>query len=276
MADGRQSVEAHYGRGDLAGIIEGALKKAGKDMGSLAPADLAAIDEFHVRGRAASLELAAQMGLDDSMHVLDIGSGVGGGARLLAAEYGCRVTGIDLTEAYCRAATTITGWVGLDKLVDYRQGDALALPFADASFDAAWTQHTAMNIADKPAMYAEAHRVLRPGGPFAVYDILQGAGGEVLYPVPWAQDPAISFLVTPEAMRELLTGAGFEIVAWRDTTSLGRDWFQEIIARAREGGPPPLGWHLLLGPVIREMGRNQGRNLAEGRIALIEAVCRRA
>ncbi|MDP6574796.1 MAG: methyltransferase domain-containing protein [Rhodospirillales bacterium] len=268
-----ERVARHYEKADIVAVIEGALRAAGKDPANLEPADLAPVDEFHVRGRTATKELAGRLGVDGTMHVLDVGSGLGGPSRLLAAEYGCRVSGIDLTAAYCEAAAVLAGWVGLDGLVSYRQGDALDLPFDDNAFDAAWTIHAAMNISDKPRMYAEVRRVLRPGGRFAVYDVLQGAGGEAFYPAPWARHPSISFLVTPDELRALLAEAGFAITGWRDTTELGRDWFRQVAARLSGGGPPPLGFHLLLGEGFAEMAGNQRRNLEENRIAMIEAVC---
>ncbi len=274
MKADESAVDDHYGRGDIVAAIRDGLARAGKDLDALVPDDLAPVDEFHVRGRAATLELAERLAPNEASHVLDVGSGLGGASRMLAAGYGCRVTGIDLTESYCRAAATFAGWVGLDHLVEYRQGSALALPFEDASFDAAWTQHVAMNIEDKGAMYAEVRRVLGPGGRFAIYDVLQGAGGAVRYPVPWAREPSISFLVTPDELRDLLVAAGFEIESWRDTTALARDWFREVAARIAEDGPPPLGWHLFLGADFKDMAANQRRNLKEDRVALIEAVAR--
>lgn len=272
----RDHIERHYTHGDVVKAIVDGLRGAGKDLANLTPSDLAAVDEFHVRGREASVELAQQLGLNGTMRVLDVGCGLGGSSRLLAADFGCKIIGIDLTEAYIRAASTIAGWVDLDHLVEYRQGDALHLPFEEKSFDVVWTQHVAMNIPDKGEMYSEAHRVLKPRGSFAIYDVLQGLGGELLYPVPWAREPSISFLVTPAKLRELLVDAGFEIISWRDTTAAGRKWFREVTARIREGGPPPLGFHLLLGPDFAEMAENVRRNLEENRAALIEVICQRA
>jgi MPBQ/MSBQ methyltransferase len=271
-----KSVEQHYRRGGLVDAIRAALRKAGKDPEHLTPADLAPIDEFHVRGREATLELAEKLEPKPEDRVLDIGSGLGGAARLLASTYGCHVTGIDLTDEYCRAAATLAEWVGLSGRVEYRQADALDLPFGDSAFDIAWTQHAAMNIPDKARLYAEAHRVLKPGGRFALYDILQGPDGPVHFPVPWAREPAISHLVTPDELKRSLEGTGFEIVSWRDTTAAGRDWFIEMSRRIRESGLPPLSFGLLFGPEFAHMAENQRRNLEENRIALIEAVCRKA
>jgi ubiquinone/menaquinone biosynthesis C-methylase UbiE len=219
------AVEEHYTRRDLTGAIREALQQAGKDPADLQPLDLAAVDEFHIRGRQATLELGDRLKPNSSDRVLDIGSGLGGASRALAAAYGCHVTGIDLTEEYCRTARELASWVSLDDKVQYQQADALNLPFPDASFDIAWTQHVAMNIADKATLYREAYRVLKLGGWFAIYDVLQGDGGEVVFPVPWAREPSISHLVTPEELRRLLEQTGFEVEHWQDTTAWGRDWF---------------------------------------------------
>ena len=207
--------------------------------------------------------------------MLDVGSGVGGPSRHLASAYGCRVTGLDLSEAYCRAATLLAERVGLADRVAYHRGDALAMPFADRTFDAAITQHAAMNIGDKAALYAEVFRVLRPGGVFGLYDLLRGGGGgDFLYPVPWARDPSTSFLVTAGELRALLEGAGFEVVGWRDTSAEALAWYEEARRRAAAEGPPAIGLHLLFAD-FPEMARNMVANMAEGRLAPTEVVCRR-
>jgi ubiquinone/menaquinone biosynthesis C-methylase UbiE len=155
------AIASHYCEDlELADAIAQNLRSAGKDLRKLTTADLIIVDEFHIRGRKATLELAAQMNLTPRSHVLDIGSGLGGPARTLAETYGCRVTGIDLTTAFCDAATEMLDWVGLGDCVSFKQGDATSLPFPDKTFDAAMTLHVAMNIAAKDKMYMEARRVL--------------------------------------------------------------------------------------------------------------------
>lgn len=270
-----KSVQAHHTRSDLGSLILAALAKAGKDLKRLTPEDLAPIDEFHIRGRAATLELAQAASVDSTKHVLDVGSGIGGTSRCLAREFGCRVTGIDLTDEYCRAAAMLSDLMGLSELVDYRQGDATNLPFPGASFDIVWTEHVAMNIPDKPELYREMHRVLKPGGTLAIYDILAGPSGPVLFPVPWARTTESSFLATPDELRNLLEEAGFNIAAWSDTTHAARAWFVALAEKIRKEGMPPLGFHVLLGTDFQVMAQNQRRNLEEGRIVLAQVVAKR-
>jgi ubiquinone/menaquinone biosynthesis C-methylase UbiE len=267
-------VASHYSEDRaLADVIAQNLQSAGKDLKNLTTADLATVDEFHIRGRKATLELAAHMKLGAASQVLDIGSGLGGPARTLAETYGCRVTGIDLTPAFCDAAGAMSAWVGLDKLTTFRQGDATKLPFGDRQFDAAMTIHVAMNIPAKDRMYAEARRVLKPGGIFAVYDVLQGEGGGVLYPVPWAREPSISHLATPEQMQSLLTGAGFRLLAVQDSTDESQSFFEKMTAQMAQTGKPPVAWRLFLGDDFPTMAQNQVRNVRERRIRTVTFIC---
>ena len=268
-------VEAHYQHQNLEADILAALAAAGKDLNHLKPEDLAPFDEFHIRGRKATLELARELNLSESSRVLDVGSGLGGPSRCLAQEFGCHVTGIDLSREYCEVAGMLAKRLGLELLVSYCHGNAVDMPFKDATFDLLWTQHAAMNIADKDTLYREMWRVLKPGGKLAIYDVLEGAGGAVCFPVPWACDSSASFLASPESLRKTLEGIGFEILLWRDTTETCRSWFSHLGDKIRTEGYPPLGIHLLLGPDFRIMAQNQVRNLEENRISVIEAVLRR-
>jgi ubiquinone/menaquinone biosynthesis C-methylase UbiE len=151
---GADALNRHYGRPDLIEAILSAVRAAGMNIEALTPDDLAPVDQFHTRGKAATIELAQLAGLTAGMHVLDVGGGLGGPARTLAAEFGCSVTVLDLTEDYVRAGEQLSARTGLGERVSHRHGSALALPFAEGSFDAAWTQHSSMNIEDKAQMYA--------------------------------------------------------------------------------------------------------------------------
>jgi SAM-dependent methyltransferase len=261
----RSAVAAHYAGHDLLARLDEALRAAGKDPDHLTIDDLAPADEFHTRGRAATEEVAAVLPGTVAGLVLDVGSGLGGTARFLAARRGLEVVGIDLSADYAAVAEALTRRCGLAGRARFLAGDALALPFRAASFAAACTQHAAMNIADKAALYAGIARVLRPGGSFVLHDVLQGPGGAVRHPVPWARDPATSFLVDPPTLEHLLAAAGFWIVERRDRRAASVAWFEALAARAA-GGSPPVGLHLLFGSLFAEMRRNLLVNLREERI----------
>jgi SAM-dependent methyltransferase len=268
-------IEEHYGAEPLLARIEEALRRAGLGDQSLGWADLVPLDQFHVRGLCATRELAESLGIGVGANVLDVGCGLGGPSRFLAATYGCHVTGIDLSQPFVDAAQMLTERAGLSDLVTFRQANALNLPFADESFDHAWTQHVAMNIADRAGFYASMRRVLRPGGCLAIYDAVAGDCGPPIFPVPWARVPETSFLLTPEAMREALARAGFAEVSWADKTDAGQAWAAEMQAKP-EAKPTPLGLHIVMGPQFAEMAANLGRNLQEGRVRLVQAIMARA
>ncbi len=274
-ASTQHPVERHYGRAGLAERILDALRAAGKDPEALQPEDLTPVEEFHIRGRQATEELAALAKVGAGMQVLDVGCGVGGPARFLARVHGCHVIGVDLTAEFVRTAQMLTERVGLGERVTFHQADALDMPFEDAAFDLAWTQHAAMNISDRPRLYAEIARVLAPGGRLAVYDIVARSGEPLEFPVPWAGRPELSHLVTADDMRALLEDVGFAVEAWRDVTSAGTAWAQDRIARINEE-PGPLSPELNMGPDWRDKVTNLVRNLEAGRIALIQAVLVRA
>ena len=265
----------YSGPGGLVAAIGAALDSSDLDRTALRPADLAPVDEFHIRGRAASLEIIEALDPDADSHVLDLGSGLGGPARTLVEVTGCTVTGVDLTPDFCEVATALSEWTGLSGRTRVFVGDATATGLPDAAVDAAMTVHVAMNIADKPALYAEAFRVLRPGGRFVVYDVLQAEGGDVHYPVPWANDPSTSFLATREEMRELLTAAGFEITSEVDSSDESLVWFQQVRARIERDGPPPVTFAAFLGEGFGQMAANQVANLAERRIRTVMFACLR-
>jgi SAM-dependent methyltransferase len=274
MANSGGLVETHYTRDHLGEAILAALKAAGKDLDHLTPDDLAPVDEFHGGQRPATVRLAELVGFTGTERVLDVGSGLGGPSRYLAWHYGCRVSGVDLTAEFVRVAEMLTRLTGLVDKVDYRQGNALSLPFESDSFDVAWSQNAAMNIADRDRVYREMCRVLRSGGKLALQEVAAGPGGPPHYPVQWARTSGISFLFSQEATREALEAAGFRVLVWQDTTKTALEAAQ---ARARNaGGPAPiLGTHLIIGADWQAMFRNSARNLEERRTELFNAVLER-
>jgi ubiquinone/menaquinone biosynthesis C-methylase UbiE len=268
-------INHHYGREDLGTTILAALQAAGKNPQQLTPDDLAPVDQFHTAGKQATLELMHLAAIQAGMEVLDVGGGLGGAARLLAAEQKCKVTVLDLTQEYCQVGEMLTARTGLSDRVSFQQGSALDMPFPKATFDVVWTQHSSMNIADKARLYTEVQRVLRPGGRLAFHEIMAGPLQPIHFPVPWAHEPAISFLRPPEEVRALLIEIGFKEVSWVDATAMSIKWFQQRSV-PQGGTTPQLGLHILLGPEFGEMFGNQVRNLQEHRIAVIQAVFERS
>lgn len=276
MTTTQQAVSDHYQTGDLGSRILAALRAAGKDLSALTLDDLAPVDEFHIRGRAATEELAEWAEIRSGHQVLDVGSGLGGTSRYLAAATGCRVTGLDLTEEYCRVAGMLSEKVGLDGRTAFRQGSALELPFSDARFDIVWTEHVQMNIADKEGFYGEMVRVLKPGGRLAFHDILAGPGGGPRFPVPWAGDPSISHLFSGESLQAVLAALGLVPERWEDTSGASAAFFRGVLKRLRKEGWMPLGLHLLMGDEAEEKFANMLRNLEEDRVRVVQAVMRYA
>lgn len=272
------AVNDHYGVPDLGDEILDALEAAGKDVDDLTRDDIASFDEFHIRGLEATRDLARLAAVDADARVLDVGCGVGGPARTLAAEYGCEVVGIDLVDEYCKAAALFTDRVGLSDRVRFQQGNALDLPFDDGSFDVVWFAHTLMNVGDKHRAFEETARVLEPDGTLALYEICAGPAGDPVFPVPWASDASLNFLVSPDRLRELVRDSGFEEVAWRDVTEPSLEWFKDVVESMQSrppDAPPPLGLNLLMGEETPIKAKNVVRNLEEDRITVIQGVFER-
>ena len=261
MATVEPGIARHY---DIAGLeqrILAALADTGVDVAHLRAGDLEAVDEFHIGGIAATRELIGQMGLKPGAMLLDIGSGVGGPARFAANEAGADVTGIDLTQSYVDIATSLSKRTGMADKTHFVQGSALDMPFADASFDAAMILHVGMNLPDKKKLMSEAARVLKPGGVFAVYDVMRLTDGPPTYPLPWASDESMSFVATPDDYRSAATAAGFSVITERQRGAFAVEFFAAIRARMAaaqaEGKKPPPG----VGPVMGEDARTKIANL---------------
>ncbi len=246
MKNLNQSIESHYLKEGLFEDIVSRLKNQNIDLNNVKRSDIAGADEFHVRGAAVSKELANCIEIQGTS-VLDIGCGLGGPCRMLAEEYDCNTTGIDLSNEYIRTANNLSKLVKLDDKTTFIQGDATQLPFEDQSFDVVWTQHVQMNIPNKKKFYSEIHRVLKPSGYFIYYDILTKGKGEISYPMPWASNSNLSFLSKAEEMDLYLTDLGFTKKQSKDQTQAGIVFFDALVARLKEFGPPKMGLNVLMG-----------------------------
>lgn len=227
---------------------------------------LAPLDQFHMGGLAATIAFAERVGIAADAAVLDAGSGLGGPARYLAETFGCQVEGVDLSPDYVAVARLLTGRAGLAGRVAFREGDLTALPFEDARFGLVWTQHVAMNIADRASLYRELRRVLKPGGRLAFYDPLAADGHpDLTYPVPWAQTAATSTLLTAEETRSGLAEAGFAVLSLDDVTDQAMCWAAQQGPPAQPGG---VNTAMIVGARMAEMAGNFVRNLRDGRVRL--------
>jgi ubiquinone/menaquinone biosynthesis C-methylase UbiE len=271
-----QQVAKHYGSKDLETNILSALEQAGKDTAQLSIDDLAGLDEFHLGWREQTARLATDLGLSAGQHVLDIGCGIGGPARYFAERHQCRVTGLDLTPEFVGAARMLTQRCGLAGKAAFEVGSALAMPFAADSFDAACLIHVGMNIADKPALFAEVRRVLRPGGRFAVYDVMAMGDADLTYPMPWSEMPSTSFVAKPAAYRQWLAKAGFVPEGEHNRRDSVLEQLKLMRARAAAEGPPLLGLHVIMGPQAKIRLQNVMAALEQGHIAPVEMVLRAA
>jgi len=260
----------YWGREGLERRILDALAATGKNVDALTVDDLAPADHFHSGGRSATERLARLAQLQPGMRVLDVGGGLGGPARTLAAKFGCRVTLVDLTESYVRAGATLTARLGLADRVTHRVGDALALEVGDEKFDVVWTQNSGMNITDKERLYAGFARALRPGGLLALQEPMAGPAQPIVFPVMWARDARASFLRAPGEMRKVIEAAGFGIRAWDDVTA------EAAGPSTGAASPAHSVQRIIMGDALDAIVEAGQRNREEGRIVMIQAVLERS
>jgi SAM-dependent methyltransferase len=263
------TIQTQYSTGLSQNNIEQALIAAGKDLDHLQPADLALLEDFHTMGRFATGQLVDLAQITSASRVLDAGSGIGGTARYVADHCGCAVTAVDLTDEYCQTSRWLNRLVGLDDRITVRQADVTELPFAAGTFDVAISQHVQMNVADKARLYSEARRVLVDGGRLALWDIVVGDGGELGYPLPWADQPERSHLAASDELRAAVESAGFAVEHWNDLTEQAAALMQAMLAQP----PNPLGLHAFVTDFTRK-AENLTRALADGRLRVIQGVAR--
>jgi ubiquinone/menaquinone biosynthesis C-methylase UbiE len=257
---------------DLVTRIKQLLAQLGE--GPISSEQLAGIDQFHSGGLKTTADFIKLLDLKPSMKVLDAGSGLGGPSRYTAEKHGCHVTGVDLTESFVEVARLLAARTDLSDLVDYHVGNLLALDLPDEQFDVAYTQHVVMNISNREQVYNEIHRVLKPHGRFAFFDVLAGEDNATpLYPVPWAETSDSSVLLTDVETRAVLEKSGFAVEVWNDVTQEIIEWFDRVqlpaVQRAGQQGPT---LKLVMGARFAQMAENFARNLREGKVRLVMAV----
>lgn len=267
------SIEAHYSNAGLLARIEQAIAEAGLHADALDVEILASVDEFHIGGREATAALVDQLDLSEDNHVLDVGCGLGGTARFVASEYGCKVTGIDLTTEFVNTGNELCRWVGLESQILLVQGNALALPFESEQFDCATMIHVGMNIEDKSTLFQQVYDVLRPGARFGVYDIMSMMNGVLEYPLPWASTPEMSFLSSRIDYESALKKAGFEMLAERNQGAFALEFYKQMKAKmATVEKPPALGLHVLMGEQTKLKIGHMIAGIQAGLIAPVEMV----
>lgn len=263
-------IRAQYSTGLTRSNIERALLAAGKDLDNLRPSDLAMLEDFHTMGRIATAQLVDLVDIGPTDHVLDAGSGVGGTARYVADQRGCRVSAVDLTDDYCESSRWLNRLVRLDRQISVGQADVTDLPFGDSTFQVVFSQHVQMNVADKPRLYREAYRVLTDQGRLAIWDVTTGGDGVLDYPLPWADRAEFSHLVTPEQLRTVVESAGFAIEHWEDLTEQAGETMRMILTMP----PDPLGLHVFV-PNFADKAANLIGALADGRLRVVRAIAQK-
>jgi SAM-dependent methyltransferase len=267
-----EHIQSYYSPNNLYNKIIDGLNKLGKDLSKITLDDLQPVDEFHIRGDVATKELIKLANFTPDMHILDVGCGVGGSTRRLSHETSCCVTGIDLSDEYIDAAKRLTQLLNMQERVKFKAASALELPFGNNTFDGAWSIQMNMNVEDKLAWLKEVYRVLKPGGRIVLYEVCGNKNTPIYFPVPWALNSSMNFLVPPEPFRDVITSAGFHIEVWNDKTDLAREAFADMTEPMGDLDLPALGVFLLVGNDIRTKAYNLHRNLDEERVSLIETV----
>ena len=264
-------LRAHYSAHDIEARIVAAIRAAGLNPEQrLSPEELGALDHFHTGGLRASRELQALAHIRGEHRVLDIGAGLAGPARMLASTLGCRVDCVEMSSDFCAGARLLNRLTGLDERIAVHNASALDLPFPDAAFDVVWMQNVGMNIADKRKLYGEISRVLKPGGRFAFQEMAAGDSTLSHFPLPWATDPADSFLVTVAELRSLLKTSGLITELLEDTSAAH---LSATTANATSAAPGKLGLAVYVDNLAQKAA-NARRSLEEGQVRLVRGVFR--
>ena len=258
MTNTKSTIQSHYGVNGLADRILDALESAGHDTANLNVKMLNLVDQLHGGGLSSTIAQAGMLSIGAHTRVLDAGCGVGGSSRYLAETFGCQVKAIDLTPEYVETADHFNRLCGLEDKISVSQGNVTEIPGGDQSFDLVWCQNVTMNVENKASMFAEAYRVLAPGGKYSFSHAAGGPNGEPYYPLPWAMSPDYSYLETPKRIIQCLEEVGFTDIETRNEAGSPGETAKRF---ANELGPS-----VIMGEDMPDRQANAARSGKEGRL----------
>lgn len=266
MQNFKNSVIYQYTRENIYETIVQRLHEQGVEKNKITREHISSVDEFHIKGAEVSLEMAKEAELSKELKVLDVGCGIGGPARMIADVFGCSVTGVDLTNEFIRTASLLSQLVGLSGKTEFMTADATELPFEDNIFDVVWTQHAQMNIEEKEKLYSEIHRVLKREGRFIYYDIFSSEKEDLKFPLPWADDSSISFLIKLNDFGRLMKETGFKELLRKERTSDSIDFFETVFENNKKEGSPKIGLNIFMTEQTSLKLSNLLNNLSENKL----------
>ena len=265
-----EQIKLHYGKSDIYKKIIKVLEENGKNINEISVSDLKPVDEFHIGGVEATINLLKQLDIKKNTRVLDVGCGIGGLSRFIKSKYDSNITGIDLTPEFIETATRLTKLTGMH--INFKQASALSIPEKDNSFDLATLLHVGMNIPEKLKLFNEVSRVLDFRGIFAVYDIMIVKKGKIDYPVPWASKETTSFLASKETYRSSAKSNDFVLKSERSRSKFAIEFFNKLQSTIADNGSTKLGLGLLMGKEAQIKIRNVLKAIEEGHIAPVEMI----
>jgi ubiquinone/menaquinone biosynthesis C-methylase UbiE len=266
-------IENFWTRGDLYSRINQAMSDSGLNNKKLEIEDLFPIDQYHARGIGATKDLGKRMPITKNQKILDVGCGLGGPARYYAKEFKCHITGVDITPSFIEIGNNFNRLTSMSTMVDLYVGNGEKLEFEDEIFDGAYSQHVTMNISDRMKFFSEIYRVLKKGSFFAFTEHGLGPEGDPIFPLPWADNQEMSFLLPLENTNAILKEIGFQNIKIIETGDKYIAGYEKLIQKQPKSEKPTLGIHVIGGSSMHERSINSMRSIKENRTLPFEIVC---